>query len=129
VHLVVHRRRPDVNAVVHTEPVYSSVFGVLGQPIEAVLINMVIYSRSPVPVMPFMPGSSTEFGEAMVKVRGTPQRSHLGQPRLDDRRRRPYQRLQMQRGRGDLGPSPARRPLPRPAPVLSHAELHLPSAP
>ncbi len=71
VHLVVHRRRPDVNAVVHTEPVYSSVFGVLGQPIEAVLINMVIYSRSPVPVMPFMPGSSTEFGEAMVKVRGT----------------------------------------------------------
>ena len=62
VHLVVYRRRPDVNAVVHTEPVYSSVFGVLGRPIEAVLINMVIYSRSPVPVMPFMPGSSTESG-------------------------------------------------------------------
>lgn len=33
------------------------------------------------------------------------------------------------RGRGDLGPSPARRSLPRPAPVLGHAELHLPSAP
>ena len=70
VHLVVYRRRPDVNAIVHTEPVYANVFGVLGRPIEAVLINMVIYSRGPVPVMPFMPSNSTEFGEAMVKVLG-----------------------------------------------------------
>ena len=71
VHLVVYRRRPDVNAIVRTEPVYSNVFGVLGRPIEAVLVNMVIYSRGPVLVMPFMPGNSTEFGEAMVKVLGT----------------------------------------------------------
>jgi len=71
VHLVVYRRRPDVNAIVRTEPVYSNVFGVLGRPIEAVLVNMVIYSRGPVPVMPFMPSNSTEFGEAMVKVLGT----------------------------------------------------------
>lgn len=70
VHLVVYRRRPDVNAIVHTEPVYSNVFGVLGRPIEPVLINMVIYSRGPVPVMPFMPSNSTEFGEAMVKILG-----------------------------------------------------------
>ncbi len=70
VHLVVYRRRPDVNAIVHTEPVYSNVFGVLGRPVEAILINMVIYSRGPVPVMPFMPSNTTEFGEAMVKVLG-----------------------------------------------------------
>ena len=113
---MVYRRRPDVNAIVRTEPVYSNVFGVLGRPIETVLVNMVIYSRGPVPVMPFMPGNSTEFGETMVKVLGTPQRSHLGQPRLDDRRRGPYQRLQMQRGRGDRSPGPARRAVPRPAP-------------
>jgi L-ribulose-5-phosphate 4-epimerase len=71
VHRVVYRRRPDVNAIVRTEPVYSNVFGVLGRPIEAVLVNMVIYSRGPVTVMPFMPSNSTEFGEAMVKVLGT----------------------------------------------------------
>lgn len=70
VHLVVYRRRPDVNAVVHTEPVYANVFGALGRPIEGVLVNMIIYSRGPVPVMPFMPSNSTEFGEAMVKVLG-----------------------------------------------------------
>jgi ribulose-5-phosphate 4-epimerase/fuculose-1-phosphate aldolase len=65
VHLVVYRRRPGVNAIVHTAPVYSNVLGVPGQPVEAVLINMVIYPRGPVPVMP---SSSTEFGEVMVKV-------------------------------------------------------------
>lgn len=70
VHLVVYRRRPDVNAVVHTEPTYSNVFGALGRPIEGVLVNMIIYSRGPVPIMPFMPSNSTEFGEAMVKVLG-----------------------------------------------------------
>ncbi len=70
VHLVVYRRRPDVNAIVHTEPVYSNVFGVLGRPVEPVLINMVTYSRGPVPVMPFMPSNTTEFGEAMVEVLG-----------------------------------------------------------
>ena len=31
VHLVVYRRRLDVGAIIHTEPVYSNVFGVLGQ--------------------------------------------------------------------------------------------------
>ena len=31
---------------------------------------MVIYSRGAVPIMPFMPSNSTEFGEAMVKVLG-----------------------------------------------------------
>ena len=70
VHCVVYRHRMDVNAVVHTEPTYANVFGVLGRPIEGVLINMVIYSRGAVPIMPFMPSNSTEFGEAMVKVLG-----------------------------------------------------------
>lgn len=56
VHLVVYRRRPDVGAIVHIEPVYSNVFGVLGQPVEAVLINMVTYSRGPGsgPAQPFL---------------------------------------------------------------------------
>jgi Class II Aldolase and Adducin N-terminal domain len=53
VHLVVYRRRPGVNAIVHTEPVYSNVLGV-----------------------------RRGHGEGPED----PQRSHLGQPRLDDRR-------------------------------------------
>ena len=53
-----YRRRPDVTAIVHTEPVYSNVFGVLGRPIDGVLINMVLYTKGPVPIMPFAPSNS-----------------------------------------------------------------------
>ncbi len=49
-------RRPVVNAIVHTEPFYSNVFGVLGRPVEAVLINMVIYSRGPSAACRALPG-------------------------------------------------------------------------
>ena len=70
VHLVVYRRRPDVNAIVHTEPVYSNVFGVLGRPVEPVLINMVTYSRGPVAVKPFMPSNTPEFGVPLVEDLG-----------------------------------------------------------
>ncbi|MDR0663207.1 MAG: class II aldolase/adducin family protein [Spirochaetaceae bacterium] len=36
-HLGVYRVRPDVNAVVHTHPVYSQIFGVLREAIPAVI--------------------------------------------------------------------------------------------
>lgn len=116
VHLVVYRRRSDINAVVHTEPVYANVFGVLGRPVEAVLINMVIYSRGPVPVMPFMPSNSTEFGEAMVKVLGERNAVIWGNHGLMTVGARPDQRVSVQRGRGDRRPGTARRALHRAAP-------------
>ncbi|WP_202805737.1 class II aldolase/adducin family protein [Actinopolymorpha alba] len=70
VHQVVYQRRPDVNAVVHSEPVYSNVFGALGRPIEGVLVNMVIYTRGAVPIMPFQQSNNSSFGEAMCDVMG-----------------------------------------------------------
>ena len=39
VHLATYRRRPDANAIVHTEPVYANVFGVLGEPITGALVG------------------------------------------------------------------------------------------
>lgn len=70
VHLAVYRRRPDVQAIVHTEPVYANTWGVIGEPIRGTLVNMVIYSKGDVPIMPFMLSNSTEFGEAMCDVMG-----------------------------------------------------------
>jgi L-ribulose-5-phosphate 4-epimerase len=35
IHSVIYRKRPDVNAVVHTHQLYGSVFAVLGEPIPA----------------------------------------------------------------------------------------------
>jgi len=70
VHLTVYRRRPDVGAIVHTEPVFANVFGVINEPIRGALVNMVIYTKGDVPVMPFQLSNSAEFGEAMCDVLG-----------------------------------------------------------
>ncbi|MFY1636275.1 class II aldolase/adducin family protein [Solwaraspora sp. WMMB335] len=70
VHLATYRRRSDVNAIVHTEPVFANVFGVIDQPITGALVNMVIYTKGDVPIMPFALSNRTEFGDAMCDVMG-----------------------------------------------------------
>lgn len=70
VHMAVYKRRPDVQAIVHTEPVYSNVWGVVGEPIRGTLVNMVIYSKGDVPIMPFELSNNTAFGERMCDVMG-----------------------------------------------------------
>lgn len=70
VHMAVYKRRPDVNAIVHSEPVFSNVWGVVGKPILGTLVNMVIYTKGDVPIMPFELSNNTEFGEHMCDVMG-----------------------------------------------------------
>lgn len=70
VHMAVYRRRPDVNAIVHTEPIYANVWGVIGEPITGTLVNMVIYTKGDVPIMPFALSNNTEFGDAVCDVMG-----------------------------------------------------------
>jgi L-ribulose-5-phosphate 4-epimerase len=70
VHMAVYRRRPDVNAIVHTEPIFANVWGVVGEPILGTLVNMVIYTKGDVPIMPFALSNRTEFGDAMCDVMG-----------------------------------------------------------
>ncbi|WP_053205447.1 class II aldolase/adducin family protein [Jiangella muralis] len=67
VHLAVYAARPDVQAIVHTEPTFANVFGVLGEPIRGALVNMVIYTKGDVPIMPFALSNSTEFGDEMAR--------------------------------------------------------------
>lgn len=70
VHLATYRRRPDINAIVHTEPIFANVWGVIGQPILGTLVNMVIYTKGDVPIMPFALSNRTEFGDLMCDVMG-----------------------------------------------------------
>lgn len=70
VHCAVYRARPDVMAIVHSEPVYTNCFGALGMPIEPVVVALVVDIGGSVPIMPFMPSGSDAFGEEMVKVMG-----------------------------------------------------------
>ncbi|MGN8245763.1 class II aldolase/adducin family protein [Cellulomonas soli] len=70
VHLAHYRRRPDVNAIVHTESPYVNVFGALGKAIDPVLLNMVLYAKGAVPVMPFEFSTNSAFGERSAEILG-----------------------------------------------------------
>lgn len=70
VHMAVYRRRPDVNAIVHTEPIFANVWGSIGEPITGTLVNMVIYTKGDVPIMPFALSNNSAFGDAMCDVMG-----------------------------------------------------------
>jgi L-ribulose-5-phosphate 4-epimerase len=70
VHLAHYRRRPDVNAVVHTESPYVNMFGAVGRTIDPVLLNMVLYAKGAVPVMPFEFSTNTSFGERSAQLMG-----------------------------------------------------------
>lgn len=70
VHLAFYKKRPDVNAIVHSEPVFTNVWGVVGEPIRGTLVNMVIYTKGDVPIMPFELSNNTVFGEHAADVMG-----------------------------------------------------------
>jgi ribulose-5-phosphate 4-epimerase/fuculose-1-phosphate aldolase len=69
-HLTVYRERPDVHAIVHAEPIYVNVFGVLGRPIPPVVVSQLLAVGGDAPVMPFMPSGSEAFGLEMLRVMG-----------------------------------------------------------
>jgi ribulose-5-phosphate 4-epimerase/fuculose-1-phosphate aldolase len=70
VHLTVYRERPDVQAIVHAEPIYVNIFGVLGRPIPPVVVSQLLAVGGDTPVMPFMPSGSEAFGQEMLRVMG-----------------------------------------------------------
>jgi L-ribulose-5-phosphate 4-epimerase len=70
VHLAHYRRRPDVQAIVHTESTFVNVLGVLGRTIDPVLLNMVLYAKGPIPVMPFEFSTNADFGRRSAELMG-----------------------------------------------------------
>jgi len=70
VHLAAYRRRPDANAIVHTESTFVNVLGALGRPIAPVLLNMILYAKGEVPVMPFEFSTNAAFGERSAEIMG-----------------------------------------------------------
>ena len=70
VHLAVYERRADAAAIVHAEPIYTNLFGVLHKPIAPLHVGTLIDVRGEVPVMPFAPSGSRQFGYDMLEVMG-----------------------------------------------------------
>ena len=70
VHLAVYERRPAVMGIVHAEPVFTNLFGVLHKPIAPLHVNTLIDVGGEVPIMPFAPSGSRQFGYDMLEVMG-----------------------------------------------------------
>ncbi len=70
VHLAVYEKRPEVLGIVHAEPIYTNLFGVLHKPIAPLHVNTLIDVGGEVPVMPFAPSGSRQFGYDMLAVMG-----------------------------------------------------------
>lgn len=70
-HAAVYRRRPDVHAVIHTHPVYSSVFGVVRMELPAVSEDFaqIVGARVGFPDRYDLPGT-VELGESAVDALG-----------------------------------------------------------
>lgn len=70
-HLGILAKRPDVNAVIHTHPIYSQVFAVLGMPIPAIIDESAQVFGGEVPVAEYgLPGSA-ELADNVVRALGT----------------------------------------------------------
>lgn len=70
VHVEQYRARPDAGAIVHTESAHVNAFGITSTPIDPVLLNMILYAKGRVPVMPFEFSTSADFGRRSAELMG-----------------------------------------------------------
>lgn len=70
-HLGILANRPDVNAVIHTHPIYSQVFAVLGMPIPAIIDESAQVFGGEVPVAAYGLPGSRELAGHVLQALGT----------------------------------------------------------
>lgn len=66
-HLVIYRKMPNVNGIVHTHSNYATSFAALGQPIPAVLTAIADEFGGPIPCGPYCQIGEEQIGEAVVE--------------------------------------------------------------
>lgn len=65
-HLVIYRKMPHVNGVVHTHSNYATSFAALGEPIPACLTAIADEFGGPIPCGPYCQIGEEQIGEAVV---------------------------------------------------------------
>jgi L-fuculose-phosphate aldolase len=69
-HLKIYRARQDVNAIVHTHPIYSQVFAVLREPIPPIIDEAAQLMGGPVPCAAYALPGSPELARNCVEALG-----------------------------------------------------------
>jgi len=69
-HLAVYRTRDDVGGVIHTHSPYATAFACLGEPIQPLIMSIVLMVGGSVNVAPFAFPGTRELGESVEKGLG-----------------------------------------------------------
>jgi len=69
-HLVVYRKRADINGIIHTHSNYATSFAAVGQPIPAVLTAICDEFGGDIPCGPYCQIGEEQIGEAIVEYIG-----------------------------------------------------------
>jgi L-fuculose-phosphate aldolase len=64
-HLSCYRARPDINAVIHTHPPYSTAYGMLGKDLMPMTPDFVAFIRTSVPSVPYIVPTGMELALAV----------------------------------------------------------------
>jgi len=69
-HTVFYKNKPDIRAVVHTHPVYSTIFAILNKPLKAVHYAIADAGVDEVPCAPYHLFGTVELAEEAIKACG-----------------------------------------------------------
>ncbi|MCD6491011.1 MAG: class II aldolase/adducin family protein [Candidatus Korarchaeota archaeon] len=67
-HLTIYRNRPDVNAIVHTHPVYTSALAIAREPLPPVTEEFIIYVGGTVDVAKFGGAGTQELADNVLEA-------------------------------------------------------------
>jgi len=76
-HLAIYRERSEINAIVHSHPIYSSAFAVTGEDIPLLLAETGLFLGGRVPCAEYAPAGGTDLAEKIVKALGKDKRAAL----------------------------------------------------
>jgi L-ribulose-5-phosphate 4-epimerase len=67
-HLIFYNRRTDVQAVVHTHPLYCSTFSAINESVPMILNEAAMHLNAPIPIAPYARPGSQELAEVTLKA-------------------------------------------------------------
>lgn len=69
-HILVLRRRRDINSIMHTHSLYATAFGVAYEPLPMVLAESALCLGGDVPIAPYKMSGTAEFAELIAETLG-----------------------------------------------------------
>ncbi|MDO8535994.1 MAG: class II aldolase/adducin family protein [Candidatus Omnitrophota bacterium] len=67
-HMACYRARPDIGAVVHTHPVYSTILGIIGAELGYISYEFMLTMRSKVPAINYNSAGSVKLADAVGRA-------------------------------------------------------------